>query len=69
MSLLHIKATLLVGLNYSLLVLCCFVFVAGDSAGMSDSDEFEYESDDDPYGGAEEEVAMAADQLHSIPRI
>ena len=23
---------------------------------MSDSDEFEYESDDDPYGGAEEEA-------------
>ncbi|CAK0853068.1 unnamed protein product, partial [Prorocentrum cordatum] len=24
--------------------------------GMSDSDEFEYESDDDPYGGGEDEV-------------
>ena len=26
------------------------------SQAMSDSDEFEYESDDDPYGGAEEEA-------------
>eukprot|EP00435_Cladocopium_sp_Y103_P054156 s856_g17.t1 len=26
---------------------------------MSDSDEFEYESDDDPYGGAEEEAMLA----------
>ena len=26
---------------------------------MSDSDEFEYESDDDPYGGAEEEAMLS----------
>ena len=33
--------------EYSVLFSGCF---------MSDSDEFEYESDDDPYGGAEEEA-------------
>ena len=31
---------------------------------MSDSDEFEYESDDDPYGGQEEEVSHRLDALH-----
>lgn len=32
---------------------------------MSDSDEFEYESDDDPYGGAEEE-AFELDTTHLV---
>ena len=31
---------------------------------MSDSDEFEYESDDDPYGGQEEEVNHKLNALH-----
>ena len=33
---------------------------------MSDSDEFEYESDDDPYGGAEEEAMLSVQLAQAV---